>query len=596
VLPAEVNNAALFQCYYIIIDQSNYIDKFLKNKLTTQYDYDDIWTLNFSNETTYEKPDSSLYLFPDINNSNISLNFKFGSQPNETKLTLFDYTDKTKKTEEYFKDIKLQITNSGDLQFFQNDFNVFTSFKNVLKDKTNIPQYDIVTDASAVENVNWLNEYNTKSSVRSLSCENQISASSNDPLNIPYIISPNGKYKLEINRYTRDLMIKVSKQSFSTSELGSNKIYYTSINSGFYLYRLESSTKFGNYLHMDNAANVFQPPQDLSYNDNYIQYPDFYPDFVGDFGVPLEKSEDECRKACNNFDDNGKRCNFYYSYVKNESGKDVKKCILNKNDTANFPKFITKDTINHSQSCKNSSINSSSLYIRNMNTKDFTAANTVNNYSNYENYTVSPTTGGSSENNLGRYKDEIYKSDVYNLYKTFEDKDVSRGSFTPSMFYNYSNKVSDIISGYESFTGFNGIYDEVNLPYSCINKVLTTPQAKNLCLNDINTQMINTVNSNSAEYARLMQAQNQVYNDISGNIQEYGKNQKVLMGNKKYQYDTPDILYGTSSLGYTNKNPSLFDGIEEDTNKMLLRDNNVYFIGSISVVSLLIISIYISSR
>lgn len=88
-------------------------------------------------------------------------------------------------------------------------------------------------------------------------------------------------------------------------------------------------------------------------------------------------------------------------------------------------------------------------------------------------------------------------------------------------------------------------------------------------------------------YAKSIQ---QNYTDLSNNIEKYKENVQAISANPKYDYS------GNSLQLPGNKDPTILDAVEKDTNIFILQENTAYIIGSITMATLLIFALIIGSR
>lgn len=85
-----------------------------------------------------------------------------------------------------------------------------------------------------------------------------------------------------------------------------------------------------------------------------------------------------------------------------------------------------------------------------------------------------------------------------------------------------------------------------------------------------------------------------LYTDVSGNIDKFNEHKKNLLNDPKFLYKSTDNYFDENGLPNAKKN--LADGLEEDSQIMLLQQNSVYAVGLIGTFSLIIAAIFIASR
>jgi len=380
--------------------------------------------------------------------------------------------------------------------------------------------------------------------------------------NQPILISDNSKFKLEINEFG-NLVIKqtikgcVTKQA--VDNYGKTFNYTSNNNSAYYLYGIDADKKSDKlFFKKDRELQYIEKSNSAVLPDNsYIKYSDFAP-------IPSEMAKatqtDDCQTNCNT----DVTCKYFYQYKMND-GKNY--CLNNSVDY--LPKTWTPIQ-------PNSSIQTSALNVRNvkmnLDPSDFRKILSKNNvpgsnYSAYSDYTVSTTPFDRSDINGGIPCDKL--TPMITQYKYYNGT-----SGNDPLLTNASNKCSDLKEGFESHG-----YQNSNTVYDTYGK----GKPKEVGLVDaIDQKQIAPMRDIGTDYSNKLNNLNSNYVNLSGQIDKMNNTIKDLSGNPKYDYNTPFDL---------NNKSTVVDGRISDTRELLIQQNSLYVLGTITAASLLIFGI-----
>jgi hypothetical protein len=80
------------------------------------------------------------------------------------------------------------------------------------------------------------------------------------------------------------------------------------------------------------------------------------------------------------------------------------------------------------------------------------------------------------------------------------------------------------------------------------------------------------------------------YQDISNNLTMYYQNRDKMYSKMQYDYS------GNSLQLFHNTIPTINDGLKEDTDTLILRENTLFIVGSITMASLIVLALIIGSK
>lgn len=331
-------------------------------------------------------------------------------------------------------------------------------------------------------------------------------------------------------------------------------------NKKMYLYRIDGDPKMNNLFMANNNGNEKSllpvSSNDTILTNNYTEYKENYP-LQTDSNSISQLSEFECNKKCNE----DPKCNYFYSYSKNNTNY----CIT-KNDNEFPTQLIPKQP--------NDNIEKSTLYVRNRtaNLKDTDVRyklNTINtnNYSSYSDYEIL-----SDKQFIVQDKHNIgyngFNKELQNQYiKNWEY--IKGAGVGKENFDNHGYKESRIVANQSANPG-----DNINITDS------------------INYNQIDPLIKISQDYSELQKNVSDKYYDISNSIYKIKNNNKtgirdILSNDQKNIYD-----YSGNLFKYNSKKPEKEDALKEDVNIMILEQNNILMLGTITVATLLIGAVY----
>ena len=127
---------------------------------------------------------------------------------------------------------------------------------------------------------------------------------------------------------------------------------------------------------------------------------------------------------------------------------------------------------------------------------------------------------------------------------------------------------------YTAFSNFEPLYNSFNIVESFDIGVMSTTG------NNINSQLTSLSETNDGV--------NKNYNYLTQNIATYNTLYTTLNNDAKYDFSGNVLLY-------TDQKPTLSDGLDDDLKTMILQENNLYILGTITMATL-IIGLLIISR
>ena len=184
-------------------------------------------------------------------------------------------------------------------------------------------------------------------------------------------------------------------------------------------------------------------------------------------------------------------------------------------------------------------------------------------------------------------------STVFNESKTIEQNIYSDfESFTNYYSDNIQFKKSQLyINNYEKSVMDNSIkpfckYDQNLKSFTIIDGTYNIKEAfENNLAN--NQQLYGDVVYDINDIKNDEQTISKNFQDICGNIVKLNEKRKILNDDKKYDFN------GNVLLGYNTK-PNLLDAVQEDNQIMIIQQNNIYILGTITLAILLIGTIIIA--
>jgi hypothetical protein len=387
------------------------------------------------------------------------------------------------------------------------------------------------------------------------------------------LISPSGKYKLELSA-NGNLVLKTSNSACPT--VSDDSIYYSGTNdNSHYIYRVDADEKLDKMFIASNKSSTLIP---ISYDnpafkpssltaDDYNKYDNYYPD---DITGAVAQSEIQCKTACKSDPD----CKYIYSY--NSAGTNY---CLKKSD-GHLPKqLIPKQPT--------SNIQSSTLYVRGYNS-DFPKADPRTNI---------PTTVTNNYASYADYELLIDKpfivSDLHNIGYNGLDADLKNRLIIN---YNYLKGNGQPVGQKPIVETFDthGFQDG-----NVVRQTSGNPGDTDNLPNRIMQNQITPLTGIATDYSNLLGAVDGKYRDIRTNIAGYNsarqavsydstiKGDVVNDSKKVYDFETQG-----RTLLYNERKPTMADAINEDLNMLILEENQLYMLGTITIATLLVGAIY----
>ena len=338
-----------------------------------------------------------------------------------------------------------------------------------------------------------------------------------------------------------------------------NGIYYNKKDSkNMYLYRVEAEPKMNNLFMNNNIDKSLLP---VSSNDtilinSYKMYKETYP-LSSEMAKSKRLSQNDCKTLCNN-DPN---CKYYYSYKKDK----LTHCIT-KNDEY-FPNQIISKQPNEKST-------NSTLYVRNRIPK------------------LTETDA--------RYKLNTRNTGNYNSYSDYEVL-VDKQLIIPDQHNIGYNGLNDeikkqFIKNWEYIKG-NGPTKEnfdnrgYNVPINSGN-----PGNNSSIPDSINANQIDPMIKISKDYSEMQRKVNNNYYDISNSIFKIRNNNKTGIRDKLSDDPTNIYDYSGNVFNYNSRKPNKEDALKDDINILILEQNNLLMLGTITIAALLIGAVYFGKQ
>jgi len=344
-----------------------------------------------------------------------------------------------------------------------------------------------------------------------------------------------------------------------------NGIHYNKKdNKNMYLYRIEGEPKMNN-LYMANNIEKEKSLLPVSLDDtvltnNYTMYNYSYPLMSGSNNI-VQLSQNNCNIKCNN-DPN---CKYYYSYK-----KDGLTYCITKNDEYFPNQLIPKQP--------NENLTKSRLYVRNkvpkLSDKDAryklntTNTNIYKSYSDYELLTdkkfIIPDEHNIGYNGFNNETIKLYIKD----WNYIKGKGVGKENFDNRGYTESKNVVNQSAN-----PGNNA-----NIPDS------------------IDAKQIGPLIKISDDYSEMQRKVNNNYYDISNSIFKIRNNNKT--GIRDILSDDPTNIYDYSGniFNYNSRKPKKEDALKDDINILILEQNNLLMLGTITIAALLIGAVYFGKQ
>jgi hypothetical protein len=360
-----------------------------------------------------------------------------------------------------------------------------------------------------------------------------------------------------------------------------NNIFYTPVSGGqdslpntFSIYRIGTDLRMGKTFQIDTSTTngIYDmqmidgnaTPSILSYAPSYHEYTNYYPNIQPNGTVvgSTNQSGEQCKENCNA----NNNCNHYFTYLSN----DIPQCVIS---TDNL-------TPNYNQiNPKNSSVDvgSSALFVR-----DFQFSE--------------PTCGkvdGTNESDLIKIKtvtatDNYSASFPYSNYLWLSDevKQVTDvGICGNKQYKKLINDAASIL--YTDATYFqNGTWSSGREGFEHANR--NTSEYTDAIVDTQNAIQRNL--QKEQLYAKKMTEVNNKYDTLANKkIPNYLKTRRTLNDNPIYDYNGYE-------LSYVNNVPqnTIQQQVIDDNNELLVKDNLLYVLGSVTTAVLLVFAIVIA--
>jgi len=411
---------------------------------------------------------------------------------------------------------------------------------------------------------NWYNDKtkNNRSSI--LTSNNRIDQNN-------YLISSDYKYKLKMTTQGQ-LVIQRAKKIPSNTVVDSNNITFTyslSNSTSRFMYNIRSDYRMNKMIYITNKDKKHRiVPNDSRFlvstaSNSYSQFTNIAPtsgdnSILQDTNTSISSITSTCQSNCNKNDS----CGGVYVYQTN-NGK--KWCNFVSNQT-----YITIPSMfNDIQGLTGpTDISSSNLYIKDKRIKLT---------SNKTDYYVSSSkaVSGTDYNNL-------YPSTSYNLGMI--QSDTPAGIDVSQPFKLCQQKLQTLVGSFDNFQGYR--QNTEGFTYN------TNDCGDAGCYNFIKTQKINPLIQSAANYSNTLNALKNQSTDFSNNVTQFYSIRDDLSNNKLSHYSHAEL----SDSNFNNNNKkSILEAANDDLNELIIQQNNMYIIGTITTATLLVTAILLSS-
>ncbi len=376
------------------------------------------------------------------------------------------------------------------------------------------------------------------------------------------VIKTDYKYKLTIDSNGNLVLLCAFPGCSITAKNAQDQNIIKSTANAKYLYALDIDEKENKYFYTDNLNKSMEnvPNTSDSKKGGILGFTDFIP--VGNY-IPestnntftIVKNLNECEKKCKQT----KTCDSFYYQEKTDNKK---YCKLNQGTDGIIP-------YNSTNPITSTTIKSSQLYIKNKNLdmpSNYMAnpiqTSTIDTYDKYSNYSGHTVLGS-----------QFSTPKIVGPESTKEWKDANKD-------------LQKMLWGTRGREGFTSSTIE-GLTY--LNRNCSGNTADG-CIRDISNNKIAPLKEMAANYDKALQQLSQNRADLASKITNYNNlKQNLLDNNNTYKY--------SDAVDQTNPDKkTLLDGMNDDANEMLLQQNNVYLMGTLTTASLLILAIILSSK
>jgi hypothetical protein len=588
VAPDDSPNPSLFYCYYFTSnDNGNNVHNLLTQKTSANYAYTNLWQYGYNTDSA-----EGNYVLLDIDGNLYLCNDSTGLKRNITNLkntcsgASCNYT--------------MSITNDGNLVINNNGSQIWS----LRDDANNNSSYNTINDA--IVNPTWISDVKQNRIKNTMNQGEKIS-----PTNIVYMISSNGKYKVEMNPGNYTFVLKTTLTPYLTTSTG---IKYTlESENSFYLYGINYDMKLGSYFYANNETKTMEyiPAVNniLGYSKNYIEYTGSYPDINI---TPVQTdSLDTCKTTCNA----DAECNYFYYYENNSSNK---YCSYNK-DPKKKPKII--------DSVPEMKVVNPGLFIRTKELKiddsymieggELFPTNVLSDYNTLKEYKlqdvpfIDPKPIGLLSNltfrglqcqkqqkmvNVNTMKTDYCKpfistSDI--IQEPIEPVQPTPTEPTTTQPQSQINILStDTIQKKKQEPMTNNYGYKTNI-YACGPGTNTTET----CPDGIKNHQITPLTHMFSDYQSNVNTMNDNHTMLQSNISKYNSTVSS-MSPSQYSYEGEALPMVNPIIQNNDLNPprTVIDGLEEDNNMIIQSNKNIQLLGMMTIGTLFITALFVGSR
>lgn len=356
------------------------------------------------------------------------------------------------------------------------------------------------------------------------------------------LMSIDGRFKLMIKSqlehkpvllYSKKACTKKDNAGVKYTDDGTRLLYKVDVNKTLNKrFYSDEKNKILNTIRIDNP--LLQP------NSKYINVGNFAPPgdigTINEFNIKLDGTK-TCRQLCND----SSNCDYYYTYKTGD--KDM--CYIGKNK--NPDNILSNDMLNP----ENPNIMSnSSLYV-----KDYKIQPIKDFNFQYDNVIIK----------------NMKKSNEYKGY-SFSNNPVLESTMHPKELIDWHNSQEENLNG---------------PPNSRTESFDPTMCTTSDCVDRIKNDKINPLTQLASSYYSNLNKSIQTNIQLDTQIKDYNNFKRDLSNNPVYQYNPADTI--------TEKD-TIYDGMNEDINELLIQENNMYILGTITTATILILAIMISTN
>jgi hypothetical protein len=373
-----------------------------------------------------------------------------------------------------------------------------------------------------------------------------------------YLISNDSKYKLSISKQG-ELVLLRAKRITKRTKTDSNNIEFTYSNANSrYLYNFRCNPRMNKMYYVDAKNNQLNF---IPYNSNFLTSTGKFSEFSS--YVPqkisgnIKGDSTSCKSKCNA----NTLCSAVYAY-KTTSNDDKCQFVMTSNENIRVGNLF-----NPLQ--PNSSINSSTLYIKDKQIKmsgniaiNGPFFSSEDGYKTYSAYSIGPSMTTAP---LGLEETPEYKELAKEVCEILKGNGNCEQPQQTQGFQGFSK---------EGFTTYNS--------YDCVNN---TGEG---CKKFIQTYKIDPLIKTATDYSKALQTMDANNTTFSNNLGSYNTTYDDLSKNSVYQFRA-------EHTDFNNTKKSLLETANDDLDELLIQQNNMYIIGTITTATLLITAILLSS-